>query len=73
MNDEPLLLPVREAARRLGLGRDATYAAIRERRLRAIRVGRRLLVPTGELQAFIERELTRGAEGSDEHRFPPAG
>jgi excisionase family DNA binding protein len=60
--DEPLLLPVRDAARRLGLGRDATYAAIRERRLRALRVGRRLLVPAAELEAFVERELERAEE-----------
>jgi excisionase family DNA binding protein len=53
---EPLLLSVREASRRLGLGRDATYAAVREGRLRALRVGRRLYVPVAELAAFVERE-----------------
>jgi excisionase family DNA binding protein len=59
---EPLLVGVREAARRLGIGRNATYAAIRSRRLRAVRIGRRLLVPVVELHAFVERELAR-AEG----------
>jgi excisionase family DNA binding protein len=59
---EPLLLGVRDAARRLGIGRDSAYAAIRERRLRAIRVGRRVLVPVAELERFVETELERAQE-----------
>jgi excisionase family DNA binding protein len=58
---EVLLVPVRVAARCLGIGRDSCYRLIRERRLRAIAVGRRLLVPRVELERWIEREM-----GSDE-------
>jgi excisionase family DNA binding protein len=54
---EPLLLPIPTAAQRLGFGRDATYALVRDGRLRVIRVGRRSLVPVQELEAFIRREL----------------
>jgi excisionase family DNA binding protein len=53
----PLAVPIREAAHRLGTGRDATYALVRSRRLKTIRVGGRQLVPLVELAAFIEREL----------------
>ena len=53
---EPLLLGVKDAARVLGLGRDTAYQLVREGRLRAVRVGRRVLVPRAELEAFIARE-----------------
>lgn len=55
-----LLLGVREAAHQLGIGRDATYALIREGRLRSVRVGRKVLVPRMELSAFVERESDEG-------------
>lgn len=58
---EPLLLPVREAARRLGLDRDSTYALIHGGKLRVVRVGRRLLIPVRELEAFVARELDQCA------------
>jgi len=56
MTEPPLLVGVREAARVLGLGRDTAYQLVREGRLRAVRVGRRVLVPRAELEAFIARE-----------------
>jgi len=55
---QSLLLRPRAAARELGLGREAVYQLIREGRLRCVRVGRRLLVPRTELEAFVEREAT---------------
>lgn len=57
----PLLISVRDAARELGLGRDATYALVRAGRIRCVRVGRRLLVPRSELSKFIERALDEEA------------
>lgn len=59
---DPLLLGVREAARRLGLGRDAAYSLVREGRLRSVRVGRRVLIPRVELEAFLAREMAREGE-----------
>ncbi len=57
MTEPPLLLGVRDASRELGVGRDTAYALIREGRLRAVHVGRRLLVPRCELEAFVQREV----------------
>jgi excisionase family DNA binding protein len=56
MTGEPLLLGVRAAAGILGTGRDATYQLVHEHRIRSVRVGRRLLIPRAELEAFVERE-----------------
>ena len=53
---EPLVVPPREAGRRIGIGRDAVYQAIREGRLKALSVGRRLYVPVAELERFVQRE-----------------
>jgi excisionase family DNA binding protein len=53
---EPLLVSVREAAKRLGLGRDAAYQLVREGRLHSVALGRKRLVPVSELAAFVARE-----------------
>ncbi len=58
--NEPLLVSVREAAARLGIGRDTAYRLVAEGRLRSLSLGRRRLVPVAELTAFTERE-TEGA------------
>lgn len=55
---EPLLLSIRDAARRLGVGRDHAYMLVREGRLRSIAVGSRRLVPVAELAEFVRREVT---------------
>jgi excisionase family DNA binding protein len=54
---EPLLLSVRDAARRLGVGRDFTYRLVREGRLAHLSVGRRMLIPVAALERWIEEEL----------------
>lgn len=53
---DPLLLSARDAAKVLGIGRDTCYALVRSGQLRSIRIGRRLLVPRAELEAFCARE-----------------
>jgi excisionase family DNA binding protein len=58
--NETLLVGVREAAKRLGLGRDTAYQLVREGRLHSVAVGRKRLVPVAELGAFIERETSNG-------------
>ena len=59
---EPLLLPAKDAFRLIGVGRDAGYRLIAEGRLRALRLGRRVLIPRTECEAFVERESARSRE-----------
>lgn len=56
-----LLVSVRDAARELGIGRDSAYQLVRVGRLRSISVGRRILIPRTELEAFVEREAAQGS------------
>jgi len=60
---ESLLLGVKDAARELGLGRDATYQLVRDGRLRSVAVGRKRLIPRVELDDFVSRESRSGHEG----------
>ena len=53
MNDERLVYTVEEVARRLGLGRSATYDAIRRGQIPARRIGRRILIPRAELERWL--------------------
>lgn len=46
-------LKVTQAAKRLGIGRDAAYMLIREGRLRHFRVGRNILVPPDAIDEFL--------------------
>lgn len=49
----PLVHTVPEAAGELRLGVNATYQLIREHKLRAIKVGRRLIVPHSAIREFL--------------------
>jgi excisionase family DNA binding protein len=57
-SDDRLLLPVRDAARRLGLGRDLVGRLVRTGDLPSVKVGARRLVPTSALQQWIEFQLS---------------
>lgn len=57
------LLPVAEAARRLGIGRTTTFELIRSGQLRSVTVGRRRLVPSDAIGEFVSA-LGRSAKGS---------
>jgi len=52
----PLLLPVREVAAQLSIGRDTAYELVRSGRLRSVAIGRRRLIPFSELEDFVRRE-----------------
>ncbi len=58
-SEQPILVSVRNASATLGIGRDSCYELVRAGRLRHVAVGRRLLIPRSELEAFVERETTR--------------
>ncbi len=58
---EPLLVSVRGAAARLGVGRDSCYALVKAGRLPSVRVGRRILVVAASLEPFVLAEAERQA------------
>jgi len=63
--DAPLLLPIRDAAREAGLGRDFTYGLVRRGELGTVQVGARRLVPRGELLRWIEANTKRSPIPTD--------
>ncbi len=50
---EPLALSVTQAARCLSVGRTFLYSLIRSKKIRAVRSGRRTLIPLEELKSFV--------------------
>ena len=54
---EALTVSIWDAARALGMGREAAYSEARAGRLRVIRVGRKIRVPRIELEAYITRQI----------------
>jgi len=67
----PALLNVEEASRFLRISRNATYNLIAEKRLAAIRLGRRIVIPSAAIERLIaeamgeqKRNQAVGEEGS---------
>jgi excisionase family DNA binding protein len=52
---------VEEAAEVLHIGRTLAYALAAEGRLRVIHLGRKILVPVTEIQAFLDREMKQNS------------
>ena len=50
---EPLLYPVSEAARMLGIGRTNLYKLMDEGQITSVRIGHRRLVPRSAIDEFI--------------------
>ena len=50
-----LSLSVEGAAKALGLGRTFVFQLIKEGRLKAVKIGRRTLIPVAECEAFLSR------------------
>ena len=48
-----------EAAEALNIGRTLSYAMAADGRLRVVRLGRKILVPVTEIQAFLDREMAK--------------
>lgn len=55
---EQLVVSVNAAAQTLGLGRTSIYALIKQKRIEAIKIGRRTLLTTASIRRFVEE---RGA------------
>lgn len=47
-------ITVAETARLLGIGRNVAYGLVREGRLRAVRIGRRILVPVSAVRELLD-------------------
>ncbi len=62
MTDKLLLEVVPDCTERTGLGRTTLFAEIASGRLGSVRVGRRRLVPTDALMAYVELLKSEAAE-----------
>ena len=51
----PVSYCVEDAAKALGIGRTFVFQLIKEGRLKAVKVGRRTLIPVREVEAFLAR------------------
>ncbi len=51
-----LTYTVEEVAEALGVGKNTAYELVRSQRLRAVKIGRRYLIPQQEVGEFLERE-----------------
>lgn len=63
---EPLAVTVNEAARLTAVGRNALYAAINAGELRAVRVGRRIVVPMRALAEWLDQRARLDSPRGDE-------
>jgi len=67
VTDDAWTMTVPEAGRRLGLGRDAAYAAAKRGEIPTLRLGRRLVVPVAQLRTMLgetQRDAQEQAERS---------
>jgi excisionase family DNA binding protein len=62
---EPILLTVKEAARRLSLGRSRTYQFIQRGELRSLRIGGSRRIAVADLEEFVERLRAESADQSE--------
>ena len=58
-SDEPIAVSIAEAAARLGIHRQTLRAAIERGDLRAVRVGRRWLIPIAAIDELLEGRRAR--------------
>jgi hypothetical protein len=57
-DENPLNYPVERAATRIGVGRTMMFSLMRtEPELRPIHIGRRTLIPSAGIDAFLERKI----------------
>ena len=55
MTDTPLLVGIRYAAKRLGIGRSKFYELVKAREIVPVRIGSRALIPMATLDAFVNK------------------
>lgn len=52
---EPLLMPVDQASKALGVGRTTMYELIGQGDIPTVKIGRRRLVPAAALREYVDR------------------
>jgi excisionase family DNA binding protein len=55
-----LLVSTAEGARRIGVGKTKFFELLKEEQIKAVRIGRRTLIPTAELDRFVAGLPVRG-------------
>ena len=58
MPDEKKVLTIEEVSAELGIGRSTAYQLAKERKIPAIRLGRRYVVPKAAFERFLENAGT---------------
>ena len=59
----PDVLTPREVQGFLRLGRNATYAALQDGRIRSVRLGQKFLIPKAALREFLDRDAEHSRAG----------
>jgi excisionase family DNA binding protein len=62
---DEILLTVREAARRLGIGRSLLYRLILEGQVLSVKIGRSRRIPVCALEEFAKKKVAEAAEDMD--------
>lgn len=52
------LLTIEEICAELGVGKNTAYKIVRN--MKYVKIGRRILVPESEVEAYVEREMSNG-------------
>lgn len=55
MDSSPLLISVNEALHKLGIGRTTLYSLIDQGELEQVHIGRRALITTKSIEAYVSR------------------
>ena len=63
MTDIPLLFGIRDAAKKLGIGRSKLYELIKAREIIPVRIGSRAPIPMAALNAFVDKVQNGGPTG----------
>lgn len=56
-SDSPLTVSVRQAAKLLGISRNAAYEAVRTGEIHSIRIGRRVIIPKVVLLSMLSKTV----------------
>lgn len=59
----PEVLTPKEVRAFLRLGRNATYAALQDGRIRSVRLGQKFLIPKAALREFLDRDAEHSRAG----------